>query len=84
MELRPIDRARRRRPTDGPVGGATAVGRALWIAGLCIAAFESSQLVFHSATLPSWAEPSERMARAAVEPSGFGAGASGSVEAVRA
>jgi hypothetical protein len=62
MDLRPIDRANKGH--EARAQNENARRWALGIAGLCIAAFESSQLVFRSATRPPWADASEQVARA--------------------
>jgi hypothetical protein len=67
MDLRPMNRARRRderRSRGVPVRSARRGAGALALGGLCIVAFECSQLVYHTASCPAWADARALIARA--------------------
>ena len=50
MDSRPLNRVSRGR------GVARSRARAFWLTGMCIAAFEGSQLVNYKTTSPDWTE----------------------------
>ena len=74
MDLRTISQARRGHATQSPGHAEAARRRALRLAGLCIAAFECSQLVFQSPNCPAWADISDQMACARIAPASANAG----------
>jgi hypothetical protein len=67
MDLPPRNRARptpRRGPRTAPPANRPGLRKALWLAGLCIVVFESSELVLVSETSLDWLQAAALLARA--------------------
>ena len=66
MDLQPSNRVSRRlgarSARKNEAARRLANARGLCLAALCIAVFECSQLVFHSANRPDWADESAQIA----------------------